>query len=215
MAGKTVVAKLLFISKSILSDNRTIFVVLLDTSLFTSVYFLHWEPLRYVGFYFLDVCLAFLSFIIYSIIAKEIYDTSKAFMGLIALAVTALLYFNLLLFFSKQVGFSDYTENPVLLFLPLNNFIVFLFLSVISHYYNVRKYLFIDKSISKTAFAIFLTVNFLFLPGLIFLTFIINLALPFKWALLIAFVFVRNFMEYVRMSSLIGNGWKFENNKSV
>ena len=183
-------------------DLRTLLVLAADLLTIIGVIYLDWNPLRMIGFYYLEVCICVLAFVVYMVLSKQSGILNGASAALILLPFM-LVAFKALTFFSKEAGFGKMYDVSSL-FYPYFDVGIFLSLIIWSQIFNVKKYLTYEADLSKAGFGIYLAIELLMVPLLILfsygLHFIIkNLAI----CLTISLIAVRHFMEHRRYKSFV------------
>jgi hypothetical protein len=190
--------------KYLSKEKRTVSLLAADMVVLVGVIFFNWNPARMVGFYYLDICLCILSFVIYNFIIKNVSSISVVLMA--TCLILFLMYFAFLGLtgISNQLGFGNYHNNPIELFSPYYDFALFMTFSAIGHAYNIRKYISYPPVVAKPAFALFLGLSIFMIPGLFIFTVLLNQThLPLNISILLSFIILRHYTEYRRYRSFI------------
>ena len=188
----------------VLTGRRTIALLVADMLVIFGVLFLDWNPVRMIGFYFLDTALCITSFVIYNFIIRNINDFISAVSALLIMFVFIYFSFIGILQISYQLDLGDYRETAIQLLSPYYDLALFLSCSVIVHINNVGKYLQYKKSIAQPGFALYVGWLLILVPGLIIFVSVFNyFNLSMKIALILSLVLVRRLTETRRKKGLM------------
>jgi len=172
--------------KRIINEKRTFLLFATDIYVLTGVIFFDWNPERIVYFFGVDVGLCLLSFVVYNILIKGIDFLPSAFWVSLMILIP-------LFFLFKLIFVPPYFD--------VGTFLIF---CVMSHVFDVKKYLSYNTTVAQPGFSLYVGILFLMIPALPILAAIINLTGISNYiSLIIAYILVRHFTEYKRYKKFI------------